>query len=142
MINRIDIEKLINKYEEEYDFTGKISMEQIKLVESNLEISFSSDYEWFLENYGSGGVLGIDVLGIARNNIATVANITERLRKEFNLDDKLYIVEDCDEFFYCGKSGEDKIYYWDREDGIGQVEADSFLEFLQYRILGAAEDLE
>ncbi|AIS61221.1 hypothetical protein JL58_13460 [Listeria ivanovii subsp. londoniensis] len=141
-MNRIDIEKLINKYEEEYDFTDKISMEQIKLVENNLGISFSSDYVWFLENYGSGGVLGIDVLGIARNNIATVENITERLRKEFNLDNKMYIVEDCDEFFYCGKSGEDKIYYWDREEGIGKVEAGSFLEFLQNRIIGAAENFE
>lgn len=142
MVDRPYIEGLITKYEEENDFTGKTSTEQIELLENSLKISFSSDYKWFLEEYGSGGVLGIDILGIAKNNISTVFKTTDRLRKEFNLDDNLYIVEDCDEFFYCGKSEEEKIYYWDRESGIGQVEAENFLEFLNDRILGAVEDLE
>lgn len=142
MINKSDLEKLFDKYEEENDFTGRASIEQIEMSENYLKVSFSNDYKWFLENYGSGGVLGIDILGIAKNGISTVKNTTERLRKDFNLDDKLYIVEDCDEFFYCGSSEEERIYYWDREGGIGQVEADNFLEFLHDRILGAIEDIE
>ena len=142
MINRLDIEKIINEYEEKNACTGKTAVEKIKLAEDSLGVVFSNDYKWFLENYGSGGVLGIDISGIAKNNIATVVNITKKLRKDFDLDDELYVVEDCDEFFYCGKSKEEKLYYWDREDGIGQVEANSFLEFLQNRILGAAEDLD
>lgn len=142
MISRFDIEELIDKYEERNDFTGKTSTEQIKLLEKNLEISFSSDYKWFLRKYGSGGVLGIDILGIGKSNISTVSKTTDRLRKEFNLEDNLYTVEDCDEFFYCGKSKEDKIYYWDKESGLGQVEANTFLKFLSDRILGAVENLK
>jgi len=140
MNKRLYIENLINKYKEKNDFTGEISEEKIKSTEEALMVSFSDDYKWFIKNYGSGGVLGIDILGIAKNNISTVKNSTQKLREAFNLESNFYVIEDCDEFFYCGKSKEEKIYYWDRDGGVGQVESENFLNFLQDRISGAAED--
>lgn len=79
MLNRTAIEKVIYNYKEENDFTGKTSIEQIESTEDNLGVSFSNDYKWFLKNYGSGGVLGIDILGLAKNNVEIVVNTTNRL---------------------------------------------------------------
>jgi len=142
MVSTLDIKNLFDKYGEEFDFTGGTSPEQIKLLENELNVSFSTDYKWFLENYGSGGVLGIDILGIAKNDISTIGNTTKRLRNEYGLDSNLYVLEDCDAFFYCGNSQNEKIYYWDRDGGIGPIEANDFLTFLKERISGMAEDFE
>ncbi|MBC6308206.1 SMI1/KNR4 family protein [Listeria sp. FSL L7-1582] len=141
MGNISDITQLISQYEEDKDFTGGVSLKEIKLSEDELSVAFSEEYKWFLEHYGSGGVLGIDILGIAKNGISTVKNTTMRLRKEYNLAPYLYVVEDCDEFFYCVNSNDSKVYYWDREEGVGEVVANDFIAFFEERVSGMKENL-
>ena len=54
---------MIKHYGEENDFYGRINEDDIKLVEKSLNIVFPESYKWFIRNYGSGGICGVEVLG-------------------------------------------------------------------------------
>lgn len=98
-----EIEKIINQYmedegeSEENYFIGGVSDEKIKNVEKYLEIQFPEDYRWFLKRYGSGGIEGIDILGMEKeeNEIEknTVVYATNQFRNEYNLASDIAIVE-------------------------------------------------
>ena len=53
----------INKHATPHDFTGGISEEKITKIENDLQTILPESYKWFLRNYGSGGVYGVDILG-------------------------------------------------------------------------------
>ena len=63
---------IIKRYGEENDFYGKISEDDIKLVEKSLGIIFPESYKWFILNYGSGGICGVEILGIENKEDSTV----------------------------------------------------------------------
>ena len=72
---------MIKRYGEENDFYGKISEDDIKLVEKSLGIIFPESYKWFILNYGSGGICGVEILGIENKEDSSVIYVTERYRK-------------------------------------------------------------
>lgn len=98
-----EIEKIINQYmedegeNEEDNFIGGISEKKIKEVEKYLEIQFPEDYRWFLKRYGSGGIEGVDILGIEKEQSEieknTVVFATSQFRKEYNLNPNIVIIE-------------------------------------------------
>ena len=82
---------------EENNFMGGISDKTIKDVEKYLKIQFPEDYRWFLKRYGSGGIEGIDILGIEKEQGEieknTVVFVTSQFRNEYNLNPSIVIIE-------------------------------------------------
>ncbi|MBC2003434.1 SMI1/KNR4 family protein [Listeria booriae] len=134
MSNKHAIQKLIEQYGEENDFTGGASSIAIKQEEELTDTQFPVAYRWFIERYGSGGVLGIDIIGIGKNNTYVVSKITKQLREQFDLPNNLIVIEDCDKFYYCLNTDDSKVYFWDNIDGMGEIVALDFFSFLEERI--------
>ena len=88
---------MIKRYGEENDFYGKISEDDIKLVEKSLGIIFPESYKWFILNYGSGGICGVEILGIENKEDSSVIHVTERYRK-LGLENVCIVIEDLGEF--------------------------------------------
>ena len=75
-----------------------------------------------------------------------MCKVTEDYRK-FGLPNKFVVVENCDEWVYCIDTsnieyGECRVVDWDRIDGIGIEEYESFLEFFYERLVTAMENWE
>ena len=105
---------MIKRYGEENDFYGKISEDDIKLVEKSLGIIFPESYKWFILNYGSGGICGVEILGIENKEDSSVIHVTERYRK-LGLENGCIVIEDLGEFIICIDTNDgDKIIRWDR----------------------------
>jgi hypothetical protein len=63
MFTNEEIAKLIEE-SEDVDFGNGISLEQIKQVESQLEIKLPKDYVWWLSQYNGGEVCGDELYSI------------------------------------------------------------------------------
>ena len=97
------IEEIINQYienegeNEDDNFIGGVSDIKISNVEKYLGIKFPEDYRWFLKRYGSGGIEGVDILGIEKNQVEieknTVVFATNQFRKEYDLNSNIVIIE-------------------------------------------------
>ncbi|ETB70618.1 hypothetical protein A943_13985, partial [Bacillus sp. CPSM8] len=62
-MNYSQVEQFIKENAEDDDFTGGISIEKINEIQENLNVKLPESYKWFLKNYGSGGIYGVDILG-------------------------------------------------------------------------------
>ncbi|WP_339218452.1 SMI1/KNR4 family protein [Paenibacillus sp. FSL H8-0332] len=139
------LESFIQENSDETDFTGGITKEKIVAVETMLKVELPQSYKWFLENYGSGGMFGVDILGQGKSS-PTVVTRTEKLRN-FGLPHDYIVIEDCDEFFYCLDTtdtsiGECSVISWDRTSGFNGKRADNFYEFMIQRLNDAKENWE
>lgn len=122
--------EMITEYEEESDFYGKVSEEDIEYVECILNMKFPDDYRWFVRNYGSGGICGVEVLGVEKKEKSSVVEATKRYR-ELGLDSNYIVIEDLGEFILCiDKSNENKIIRWDRVSKISEYRHNSFCDYL------------
>ncbi|MGG3571863.1 SMI1/KNR4 family protein [Bacillus gobiensis] len=124
----------INQNSEDDDFTGGISEEKINEIQEKLQVLLPESYTWFLRNYGSGGIYGVNILGHGKVS-ARVVSVTEEYRKYYNLTDGIVVIEYIDEFSYCldtnkMKNGECPVILWDNHEGYGRTVANNFLEFL------------
>lgn len=121
---------MIKKYEEENDFYGKINEEDIKLVEHSLNIIFPESYKWFISNYGSGGICGVEILGIENKENSSVIYGTEKYRM-LGLESGCVVIEDLGEFIMCIDTNDrDKIIRWDRVNKIKEYRYNDFYEYL------------
>lgn len=121
---------MINQYGEENDFYGKVSEGDIKSVEESLNITFPESYKWFIRNYGSGGICGVEILGIEKNDNSSVVHGTERYRM-LGLDSGCVVIEDLGEFIMCIDTNDrDKIIRWDRVNKDKQYRYNDFYEYL------------
>jgi len=107
-------------------------------------VKFSDSYIWFLKNYGSGGLFGVDILGCGKSATLSVITNTERFRK-IGLPTQYVVVENCEEFVYCLDTenlidAECVVVSWDRTDGYSDKRAENFHEFLTNRLLDAKEN--
>lgn len=94
-----EIEDKILEYRETADFGHPANPEEIMQVESALSVKFPNSYKSFLAEYGSGGILGIQLCGVS-NVVAT----TEKYRK-LGLDLACVVLQDCGEFIECLETG-------------------------------------
>ncbi|WP_061464708.1 SMI1/KNR4 family protein [Peribacillus simplex] len=92
--------ELINQYMEKGDFIGEVSDDDIARTEKILEVNFPPEYKEFVKKFGSGGICGVDVLGVEGADYASVVESTKRYRK-LGLPKKYIVIENVDEFVYC-----------------------------------------
>ncbi|MED4695183.1 SMI1/KNR4 family protein [Peribacillus frigoritolerans] len=123
--------ELINQYMEKGDFIGEVSDDYIARTEKILEVNFPPEYKEFVKKFGSGGICGVDVLGVEGADYASVVESTKRYRK-LGLPKKYIVIENVDEFVYCLSTiDEHNVVRW---DDISKKELNrytTFNEFLQ-----------
>lgn len=121
---------MIKKYGEENDFYGRINEDDIKLVEHRLGMIFSESYRCFIRNYGSGGICGVEILGIENKDNPSVICGTQRYRK-LGLETGCILIEDLGEFIMCIDTNDrDKIIRWDRINKNKEYRYNDFYEYL------------
>ena len=126
------IKKMVEEYGEERDFFGGASEQEIRKAEEILGLQFPESYRAFLKEYGSGGICGVEILGIEGNLGASVVKATERWRK-LGLDKKLIVIEDSGEFVRCMYSADvrdEKVYSWVRGGKELSVRYDTFDDYI------------
>ncbi|MCX7568634.1 SMI1/KNR4 family protein [Tumebacillus sp. DT12] len=145
-MNSLELKTFIQKNADDTDFTGGIPDEHIKSIEEELGVRFPESYKWFLRNFGSGGLFGVDILGCGKSTIPSVISYTERLR-QYGLPEAFIVIEDCDEFYYCldtrdFSDTECPVISWDRIAGFSGKRADHFHDFFVTRLVEAKENWE
>ena len=146
-MNKKKLTNFIKRNMKPDDFTGGVDEKQIIDVQDTLKLKLPESYKWFLYNYGSGGLYGVDILGIAKHNIATVVIETESYRK-LGMSKNLIVIEDIDEYAYCFDTNnrlnnECPIIAWNKQGGLDNyITAENFYEFLLQRLLDAKEAWE
>lgn len=145
-MSRKEIEQIIAENIEKGYFTGGTTENMVKQIEESLNINLSESYKWFLMNYGSGGIFGVNILGVGKSNNPIVVTETTEYRK-YGLEKNLVIIEDCDEYFYCLDTselidGECPVVSWDQHVGFDSIEANNFNDFLLERLSDAGESWE
>ena len=58
---------LIEQYKQDAYFSGAVSKERILEAQDILNLSFPTSYKMFIEKYGSGDILGIEIYGIIKD---------------------------------------------------------------------------
>ncbi len=128
------VEKFIEKYRKNKDFTGGIDEDKIKIIEEQLNVTLPESYKWFLRKYGSGGIFSIDILGYDFAG-ASVVETTNNYKKYYGLIDGIIVIVDVDAFAYCldtnkMSNGECPVISWDVDSSsYDSEEATNFLEF-------------
>lgn len=146
----MDFESLttfIDKNKELDDFTGGANESQIILVQNELGVAFPESFKWFLTTYGSGGLFGVDILGVAKANRVPIVTNTKNFR-DLGLDKGLVVIENAGEDAYClnTKEMEDNecpVVAWNKQGGLDDYNtANNFYEFITQRLLDAKEAWE
>lgn len=122
---------MIEEYGEERDFFGGASEEDIRNAEEMLGLKFPQSYREFLKEYGSGGICGVEILGVQGNLGASVVKATERWRN-IGLDIGLIVIEDSGEFVRCMYSADvndNRVFSWIRGGGELSVRYDTFDDY-------------
>lgn len=104
-----------------------------------LGFNLDESYITFIKEYGHGGIGGIEIMGIGKNNVLISADETMSYR-DYGLSDNLFVVENCDEWIYCIDSTNGKIISWSNGDIMPAY--DNFDAYLLDRFSDAAENLE
>lgn len=125
----MEILEMINQYTEKGDFFGEISDENIVMIEKKLGCTFPPQYREFVKRFGSGGICGVEVLGVEGMEYASVVDDTERYRK-LGLPENYLVIENVDEFVYCINTKGD--YYVIRWDDISKEEIIRYSTFDEY----------
>lgn len=137
----------INEHKESDDFTGGVDESQINSIQNELGVELPESYKWFLTTYGSGGLYGVNILGVAKSNRATVVVNTKRYR-DLGMDKDLVVIEDAGEYAYClyiseMENNECPVIAWNRPGRLDDYNtAKDFYEFLSQRLLDAKEAWE
>ena len=146
-MNKEELINFIKRNMESDDFTGGADKKQIYDVQDTLGLELSESYKWFLTIYGSGGLFGVDILGVAKSNIASVVIETESYR-DLGISKNLVVIEDIGEFAYCldtsnMENKECPVIAWNRQGGLDDYNtAENFYEFFSQRLLDAKEAWE
>jgi len=135
------IKQLILENERKGDFTYSVASDSmIKMAEEKLGLMIPEGYRWFLKQYGYGGIGGIEILGISKNNKAVFIDETLRYR-EYGLPKELIAIENCDEWIYCINSKDGTIVEWSPVDGVSDVRYKDFYEYFLDRLNDIIENI-
>lgn len=134
-----DIKDLIKQYEVKGSFTYEtISDEQIKEAESVLSVKIPSQYLEFLQEYGFGGIGGVEIIGVGGNGNLVFVEETLEYRR-YGLPDNLIVIEDCGEWIYCINVETEAVISW--TEGFIKEEYFDFDSYVFDRFSDAAENL-
>lgn len=122
---------MIEEYREENDFYGEVSEEHIRIAEEKLNLKFPRKYREFVKKFGSGGICGVEILGVEGNLGASVVKTTERYRK-LGLNKDMIVIYDGGEFFMCmlGNRDDERVFCGDRSGKEPLAQYNSFDEYL------------
>jgi len=134
--------EIINEHIEEGDFIGEVSDDDIKKAETTLKVCFPTEYKEFIKKYGSGGICGVDILGVEGADYASVVESTEHQRR-FGLPNKYIVIENVDEFVYCLNTVEEfNVIRWDDINKIEVTRYKTFEEYLEDSFQEAIDNLD
>ncbi|MCM1254280.1 MAG: SMI1/KNR4 family protein [Clostridium sp.] len=136
-----ELYELLKKHEERGDFTHAVVTEEIlNEAENRLGIKIPEEYKYFLKEFGHGGIGGIEVIGIGKNDVLVFEKETLKYRA-YGLPDELIVIENCDEWLYCINSIDGKVVMWSNGN-IGYAEKfDSFDTYLYDRVNDILENM-
>jgi len=146
-MDKVELINFINEHMESDDFTGGADDSQINFVQEELGVELPESYKWFLTTYGSGGLFGVDILGVAKSNRVPVVINTNRYR-DLGLEKDLVVIENAGEYVYClntskMEKNECPVIAWNRQGGLDDYNTvQNFYEFLSQRLLDAKEAWE
>lgn len=136
-----NIVEKIKEYECKGDFTyADVEENAFSLAEKELGISIPSQYLWFLEKYGQGGLNGIEILGVGKNKKMIFKEETLKYRT-YGLPYNLIVIENCDEWVYCIDSLSGKVKMWSQGKNKADEAYETFIDYLNDRIEDAIENL-
>lgn len=123
--------EMIEKYGDDTDFYGKVSEKDISKIEEMLNLQFPHGYREFVKNFGSGGICGVEIVGVEGDQGASVVKATERYR-EFGLEKHWVVINDSGEFFMCMSTFDvnERVFLGDRSGQEPVVHYNSFDEYL------------
>ncbi|SFT02315.1 SMI1/KNR4 family protein [Marininema halotolerans] len=110
-----------------------------------LEVNFPDSYKWYIQNYGHGGVEGVEILGIAHIAMPVVEETVHY--RQHGLPPQYVVVEDCGEYVYCldtsrMENGECPIINWAIWEPIAIDKFDDFYSFLVDRFQEEIDNLD
>lgn len=139
-MGKLELKKYMLSISDKTDYTGGVEEDVIQEFENQINTKLPECYRWYLSEYGSGGIGGVDVLGIGIDNYNTCIEYIEDF-KSHGLPDHFIPLIDCDEYLYCMdlsrvKDGDCNIVMWDSLGHTNDV-SDSFYNFLieQFKLL-------
>ncbi|WP_139488157.1 SMI1/KNR4 family protein [Brevibacillus dissolubilis] len=115
-------------------FVGNLDDEKISNIEKILHITLPESYKWFLKEYGTGGIIGVEILGGGLRDTPTCVRETVEWRG-YGLPEAFVVIENFGAGVYCldtsrMENGECPVVDWDQGEGVGSQEYDDFLSFL------------
>ncbi|CAM4301582.1 SMI1/KNR4 family protein [Bacillus paramycoides] len=111
---------IITTYQKLGDFMGSANEDTIQQAAQILNISFPSSYHWFLKQYGSGGLDGIEIHGCESTAVdSSVVYHTKLYRETYDLPLHYIVLNDIDGTVTCldisqMKNGECPVIFWSR----------------------------
>lgn len=115
-----NIISIITTYEKDGDFMGGVNEGIIRKAAQMLNIKFPNSYHWFLKQYGSGGLDGMDIHGCETTAADfSVVYHTKLYRETYNLPEQYIVLNDIDGTVTCldtnqMKDGECPVVFWSR----------------------------
>lgn len=133
--------EIIKKNEVVGDFTYvPVTDEMLKKAEKEINLRIPTMYKEFLQMFGQGGIGGLEVLGIGKNNKMIFTETTVLYRK-YNLPIELIVIENCDEWLYCINSENGRIVVWSNGSKDADVVYNDFDKYLEDRIQDVLENV-
>ncbi|HHY2675857.1 TPA: SMI1/KNR4 family protein [Bacillus toyonensis] len=111
---------IISTYEKDGDFMGVVNEDTIQETAQMLNLTFPNSYLWFLKQYGSGGLDGMDINGCETTAAdSSVVYHTKLYRETYNLPEQYIVLNDIDGTVTCldtnqMKDGECPVVFWNR----------------------------
>ncbi|MDO8156494.1 SMI1/KNR4 family protein [Bacillus toyonensis] len=93
---------IISIYEKDGDFMGVVNEDTIQQAAQMLNLTFPNSYLWFLKQYGSGGLDGMDINGCETTAAdSSVVYHTKLYRETYNLPEQYIVLNDIDGTVTC-----------------------------------------
>ena len=133
------IYQLIERFGEDAFFVGKATQTQIKEIEQLLGVTLPNSYKTFLNEFGHGGVTGLEINGQGLGKVASCVEATLNWRK-FQLPPNLVVIEDAGtDWIYCldtsrMRDGECPVVDWEQNRGIGNQRFETFYDYFKTRL--------
>ncbi|SFS41416.1 SMI1/KNR4 family protein [Marininema halotolerans] len=127
------------------DYFDPMPESKLKEAEALLEVNFPDSYKWYIQNYGHGGLEGVEILGIAQIAMPVVETTIDY--RQYGLPQQYIVIEDCGEYVYCldtsrMENEECPIINWAIWEPIPIDEFDDFYSFLIDRFQGTIDNMD
>ena len=143
MVEKEQLTELIRRIGNSAFFVGKADDLIIQQIETKLNVILPVSYEWFLREFGHGGMMRVEILGNGLSLNPSCVTETEFFR-ESGLPMHLVVIENVGEWIFCLDTSrmvenECPVVDWDSIRGLGNIYYETFLDFIYERFLNASK---